>query len=230
MITTLFILSLIGAPTPRDLLLDIQEQAKFVTKHAPAFLRIHYKQPMAEELDRTFQPTSRVLGALVDVGGEARVLVPTHRVSGVKRADIELSDGRRVPGIFDLENASESAPFQILAPRDPDVMKGVSALKWTKKASPPEGLMLWAIEWPLGQQLPNSTAQPILIRTSLGSPVEPPLERFFYVALGGADGLALVDHEGFVQCLVFRSVPGIQAKSLCAPENAIFKSVARSKK
>ena len=203
-------------------------QAAFVRDHAPGFVRIHYTPPMPTEVDQRFQPKHTALGALVEIEGKARVLAPSHRIAGVEKAELELADGRRVSGAFAPAIATASIPFQEFKTEREDALKGVKTLKWTDGKPPEEGTLLWAIEWPLGQQLPNSRAQPILIRTSAGVSVEPPLERFLYVGLGRADGLALLNHEGLVQCLVFRSVPGIENKSLCAPQNAVLTPMNRS--
>ena len=227
-LTPLLFLSLLAAPTPRDLLLDVQAQAAFVSEHADGFVRIHYTPPMPTEVDQRFQPKHTALGALVEIEGKARVLAPTHRVAGVEQAELELADGRRVSGSFNPADASSAIPFQEFKADKEDALKGVKTLKWTDGKPPEEGALLWALEWPLGQQLPNSRAQPILIRTTAGVSVEPPLERFRYVALGRADGLALLNHEGLVQCLVFRAVPGIENKSLCAPQNAVLSPLKRS--
>jgi len=230
MLTTLLILSFLGAPTPRDLLLDIQAQADYVRDHAPAFVRVHFKQPMAKELDARFQPESLVLGTLVDVEGQSKVLVPTHRVKGVSKAEIELADGRRIASEIDLDANDDSIPFKVVSPLVPEDLKGEKSLSWVSDKSPVTGLMLWAVEWPIGQQLPNSKARPILIRTTLDERVEPPLDRFYYVNIGRADGLALLTHDGAIQCIVFRAVPGMKRKSLCAPQNAVLVGPEASKK
>jgi hypothetical protein len=222
MLTTLLILSLIGAPSTRSLLLDIHAQEEFVQTYAPNFVRIHFKPPLAKEVDRSFQQAIVVLGTVTRAQGETVILAPTYRLGGVQEVNVEFADGSFLSAAVEHRPTEEGIPFVKVIPKKPGVLEKAKPLKWAQTSKPTPGRLLWAIEWPLGQQLPDSKARPILIRTTLGERVEPPLDRFHYAAIGRSDGLALLNQKGEIQCLVFRAVPGLKNKSLCAPEKEIL--------
>ena len=225
MLVTLLTLSSLTAPaaatTPGELLLDLHAQESFVRNHAPGFFRVHFRPNLARHVDPRFQPRHTTLGSYVQMETGAQVLVPTHRVTGIDKAEIELADGRRIKARFRVDEADAFSPFRVLVPDNESALQGIDPLKWSGQTKPLEGLMLWAIGWPTGQQLPNVKARPILVRTVLGPRVEPPLDRFLYVDIGRADGLALLTHEGRIQCLVFRAVPGTVGKSICSPQESV---------
>jgi len=106
---------------------------------------------------------------------------------------------------------------QLLTPADPEPLAGRPALRWQPADALREGLRLWAIEWPTPASSAHDLAAPVLVDTALGAPVEPPLQRFWYAPVDHAAGLALVGPDGALACVVFRAVPGVEGRSLCAP-------------
>jgi hypothetical protein len=222
MLTTLLILSLMGAPSTRSLLLDIQAQEDFVQTHAPNFVRIHFKPPLAKEVESSFQQEIVILGTVTRAQGETVILAPAYRLRGVLEVNVEFADGSFLIAAVKHRRDEDAIPFIKVIPKKPEALAKKKPLKWAQNSEPTPGRLLWAIEWPLGQQLPNSKARPILIRTTLGERVEPPLDRFYYAAIGRSDGLALLNQDGAIQCLIFRAVPGLKNKSICAPEKEIL--------
>ena len=216
-----------AAPAPRDLLLDGQVRQRFVARWSGAFLRVRYHAPLRDGEDPDMRPWRYALAALVSPPPGApktpgpAVVAATAWLLGAQDVSLDLGGGRRLPAaVRPPAGDPREVPLVLLAPADPKPLASRPVLHWMRADALREGLRLWAIEWPVPTSSPDDLAAPVLVDTALGAQVEHPLERFWYVPVDHAAGLALVGPDGAVACLVFRAVPGTKGLSLCAPAAA----------
>jgi hypothetical protein len=225
MIAALATLVAIASPTPAELLLQGEQRGEFLATWAPAFPRLVFEPARGEFASRDLRLAARTLAALVrQADGSLAVLAPAHRLRGVQEVTLEWPDGLRVRARVDPPNDADHTPAARLVPDDPALLQTRVALEWADQSglaaaeAAEEGTrQVWAVEW-AGRS--SEAWRPTLVHAQLLGSVEPPLERFRYATVEAADGLALLDHQGRLRCFVFRGVPLLRQRSLCAPTPA----------
>jgi hypothetical protein len=209
-----------AAPTPGQLLVDGATRERFLARWSPAFLRLRYQAAPAEGEDPDMRPWLTTLALLVEGDGGAALIAPTHRLAGVAQVTLQREDGRELAARVIAAPDAQRIPFVRLVPDDPKALAGLTPLRWHAPGDVQEGLRVWGVEWPEGATVPDGKVHPVLVDAAIGERVEHPLDRFWYVALRSADGLALLTADGKVVCAVFRRVPGTERSSLCSPADA----------
>lgn len=224
----LVLTSIITATDPSNLLLSHAVQKTFLDRWSPSFVRVHYDLPLLPAQDERFRQRRMTLGTVIAGPEGTRLWAPTQRLQGITEVSVEWADGTRAKATVQPPEDPNNSPLVLLKLKDTKSLPKFAPLVWSAEESPSPGVFLWAIEWPIAHQLPNVDARPVLIRTSLGPSIEPPLQRFFYVNLSRADGLALLTSAGEVACILFRPVPGHAKRSLCAPKSTLLNSTKGS--
>ena len=210
------------APTPEKLLLDAHVRQAFVARWAPAFVRVRFRAPTLPGQDEGFMPLQEVLGVVVQgPGGASSVLAPEGRLAGVASATLTMTDGAVVAATVVHPSDLDELPLARLQPLDASALASRLALAWAPEDALVPGVRGWGIEWPAGVLRGADPPPPTLVDTELTEKVEYPLERFWYVPVRQADGMALLDASGRLLCVVFRQVPGAERLSLCAPRATV---------
>ena len=164
------------------------------------------------------------------VAGILQIVSVAHRLQGVKRVTLRFSDDVRVQAtVQPAKVAPKTVPAVILKPDKKRILTRRQALQWLDRKDIQKGLKAWALEWPAFVPPPGTRLRPNLVQIDIGRKVEWPLERFRYVTMGQADGMALLRHDGRLVCLVFRQVVNTKKLSLCSPGDVALQPHKRKK-
>lgn len=214
------------AETPGALLLDAQARDRFAKAYMPASVVVHYFPPLAEGEDEQFRVRRQVRAVLVD-DGSLSVLAPAAYLRGASKIEVERFDGKKTPVTAKWPTKrSDEIPLVVLVPVQKDGFKGLKGVKWADPKKVVVGLRVWGVELS-ATRMPDGERAKILLDAQVGKAVEYPLERFFYVGLGRADGQALLTADGTLACVVYRTVPGTRNTGLCTSKTAALKMPPR---
>jgi len=220
-----------AGPTTGDLLLNSSARTKFVDTWSSAFVRVEFYPPLRRHEDPAMRPRLTTLGAIVThAKGKPYVIAAAHQLKGVKRVTLRFSDNVRVEAsVLPVKVAPNTVPAVVLKPDRKRVLTRRQALQWLGGKNIQKGLKVWAIEWPAFLPPSGTRLRPNLVQVDIGRKVEWPLDRFWYVRMAQADGMALLRHDGRLVCLVFRQVAGTKSLSLCSPGDVALQPHRRKK-
>lgn len=218
---------LTAAPTPGELLLSLEARSAYAERWSGAVVELRFRA-VPEGADAELTPWQRALATRVASPEGVRLLAPEHILARADEVQVLPDDGPPIPLKLEHPEDRLEVPLAVLTLTDPkDTARFAKrpALAWHKDEVAP-GTRVWGFEL-VYQRLPDGERRaPVLVDADLGSPVEYPLERFFYVGVKNADGMPLLNARGELVCVVFRQVPGT-TRSLCTPQAAALTVPAR---
>jgi hypothetical protein len=216
------LLSLQANPTVDALLLDLETRSAYEARWTPAMVRVVYRPPPSPMEDQTLTPPLEMAGFLLAEGpeGTPTVIAPARRLEGVDTVEVHFSSGAKSAGKVQWPKDGRDVPLvRVHLNRVP---KGARALSWAAADRVVLGRRAWVIERAPGKGPGGEPMNPVLVDTSIGPAVEPPLERFLSAKLMQADGLPLLDVDGKILCAIYRSSPVDPKVAYCTPGEWAF--------
>ncbi len=212
------------APTPGELLLDLDVRTEFVETVAPRHLRVAYLPPQLGDVDPAFTPRLEVHAVLTSgPDGEPVLFAPAARVAGATALEVLLPDGRSTPAevVLPAGDGLHDLPLAVIRVHDASMLSGLVPMGWAPDEGVADGARAWLVERAPVRGPDGELPAPVLVDLVLGPRVEHPLERFRYASVRHAEGLPLLDAGGRVLCIIYRGVRGTDPPlSLCAPREA----------
>lgn len=200
-------LVLFSTPSVDALLLDMETRDAFESRWSSAMVTVIYRPPASPLEDPSMTPPLEVSGFVLRGGDEEALwaAAPARRLSGIDTVAVRFGDGHVGAGAIEWPDDGRDAPLVRI--RLTSAPPGVMALRWADEKRVVLGRRAWVIERPKGSGPTGEPMDPVLVDTSVGPPVEPPLERFWSARLREADGVPLLDTDGRVLCALFRPSP-----------------------
>ncbi len=221
-VTLLWTLSLVGAPSVDALLLDIETRDRYEARWSHGMVTVVYRPPASPLEDQDMTPPMEVRGFLMEgsEGTPAWVAAPSRRLEGLSRAEVHLPSGQVLGATIEWPQDGRDAPLVRL--RLHGAAPDLRGLQWAPEERVLKGRRAWVIERPKGRGPTGERMDPVLVDTSIGAAVEPPLQRFWSARLREADGTPLLDVDGSVLCAIFRPSPVDPAVAYCATREWAF--------
>ncbi|MGM0575729.1 MAG: hypothetical protein ACQEXJ_08385 [Myxococcota bacterium] len=221
------LLSTLGAlgstAAPEALLVEVEARRAFAQRWEPAHATVTYSPPADKLSDPDFRPRLETHAVLVEgPEGDATLAGPASHLARATDVEVEFGDGRETRARVASEDVDDDTPLVHLEVEDPDALVGRHTLRWAPADALEEDRRAWMLERPNVRGPDGEMLRPVLVDTALGPKVAHPLGRFRHAPVRDAEGLALLDAEGRVLCVVFRRVPGAEQRSLCTPEDAAW--------
>lgn len=222
LVSMLLKLALLATPSVDALLLDMEVRDTFKGRWSTAMVSVIYRPPASPLEDQSMTPPLEVNGFAL-AGGDPEspwVAAPASRLAGVETVSVRYVTGRVVPGIIEWPEDGRDAPLVRI--RVSPLPPGVKALRWADEKRVVLGRRAWVIERPKGRGPTGELMDPVLVDTSIGPLVEPPLERFWSARLREADGMPLLDSDGSVLCALYRTSPVDVTVAYCTTSEWAF--------
>ena len=227
LLTLLFKLVLLATPSVDALLLDMETRDAFEGRWSSAIVTVVYRPPASPLEDPSMTPPLEVTGFVLagPEGAGMSVVAPARRLDGLTNVQVRYASGETVSATVRWPGDERDVPLVYITPAN--VPEGVRSLRWAEEERIVVGRRAWVIERPKGQGPTGRPMDPVLVDTSIGPPVEPPLERFSSARLREADGSPLLDVDGRVLCALFRASPVNPEIAYCASGKWAFEQPER---
>ena len=212
----------LAPPTVDALLLDIETRTAYEAAWINAMVRISYRPPASPLEDQALTPPMEISAFLLreDETSVPVVLAPARRLTGVTEVKVHFANREPLTGVIERPTDGRDAP--LVRVRLQELPVSTLALRWAPSDRVVLGRRAWVIERPRGRGPLGELLDPVLVNTSIGPAVEPPLERFMSARLRAVDGLPLLDVDGTVLCAVFRPSPVDPTVAYCTPREWAF--------
>lgn len=218
----LVLLSILANPSVGSLLLDLETRSAYEQRWTPAMVQVIYRPPASLLEDQTLTAPLEMAGFLLaeHPDGPPTVVAPARRLESVTTVQVRFASGATSPGRVLWPTDGRDVPLARI--RVDRVPKTTRALTWAPSERLVLGRRAWVIERAPGKGPQGQPLDPVLVDTSIGPAVEPPLERFLSAKLMQADGLPLLDVDGTVLCAIYRSSPIDPKVGYCTPGEWAF--------
>ncbi len=222
LLTLLLQLTAMATPSVDSLLLDMETRDAFEAHWSSAIVSVIYRPPASPMEDQSMSPPLEVTGFLVDGESEKAswVAAPARRLEGLEAVEVRLASGTTIRGKVEWPGDGRDAPLVRI--RLAQHAQQSRHLQWADEERLTVGRRAWVIERPKGRGPTGQAMDPVLVDTSIGPQVEPPLQRFWSARLREADGAPLLDVDGRVLCVIFRSSPVDPTVAYCATSSWAF--------
>lgn len=213
-------LAWLPAVTPAELLLDMDVREQFLATTAPSHAEVSWRLAGDEHIDDDSTPRLHLPAALVaGPDGQPTLLVPLANFAGARDIEVSFPGGARTAARLALPEGvpARDVPLARLVPEDPAALAGRPVLTWAPGEAVVTGARGWVLERAEFRGPNGELARPVLVDTVLGAALPHPLQALRHVALRQAEGLPVLDADGRVLCVVYRSRSADPPSSICAP-------------
>ena len=215
-------LALLATPSVDALLLDMETRDTFESQWSPAIVSVIYRPPARLLEDQSMTKPLEVNGFVLEgsAGEDPWIAAPAKRLEGVVNVKVRYANGREATGAVEWPTDGRDAPLVRI--RVSPLPPGVRTLRWADEERIVLGRRAWIIERPKGRGPTGEFMESVLIDTEIGPLVEFPLERFWSARLRESEGMPLLDNDGGVLCVIFRTSPVDVTVAYCATSKWAF--------